>query len=171
MPWVTCKRIIRALCLVATWLIRQILLTLRLLKFKCSIVSTKNQHVTFVKLSSPFWLPDPRVYLFITPEAPRVHHYSPDYLPETGNRDVEADDMSPVFEIIKIKLYFSKTFFYRFRSCRACFWSRSRTLSLKICKYQSWSWSRKIHRVSVSLSMLVVSTTSLLKTGPIVTIN
>ena len=57
-----------------------------------------------------------------------------------------------VFGIIENGLYFCKIFWSRF-------WSRSRFLSLKLCRSRSQSWSRKNYRVSAST--FVISITSL----------
>ena len=84
----------RAFTLVANWLTPQIILGLMPLMFRCNIMGTDGSHQTFVDLRSFFLLPGPRVYSYITPEAPRGHHRLPDCMPVSRTRHVEDNHMT-----------------------------------------------------------------------------
>ena len=67
--------------------------------FKCiylNVVSwAQMAHILHFWTHQSFFASGAEGLFFYHPEAARIHHYSPGHLPVTGNRHVEADDMSP----------------------------------------------------------------------------
>ena len=66
----SCKKITRTLCLLAYWLLTQILFALKPSTFKCSIIGTNGPHLAFVDLSNLFCFQS-RVSIILS--APRKH--------------------------------------------------------------------------------------------------